>query len=259
MTVADFIELDNVSKIFNSDTGPVAAIEAAKLGIGRGETVALIGPSGCGKSTLLMLLAGLLEPTTGTLAIEGQPVTAPRPDLAVVFQRDLLFDWQSVLGNVLSPFQLRGEPAAPHRQRAKDLLAHVGLGGFEDRRPYELSGGMRQRVALCRALIQDPDVLLLDEPFAALDALTREQMQLDVQRLAADRPRTTILVTHEIAEAVFMADRVVVMTARPSRIRRTIAIDLPRPRGVHTRNLPAFGAHVADIHGLFTELGVLHG
>jgi NitT/TauT family transport system ATP-binding protein len=259
MTAADFIALDNVSKVFDSDDGQVAAIEAATLRIGRGETVALIGPSGCGKSTLLMLLAGLLEPTTGSLSIEGQRITAPRPDLAVVFQRDLLFDWLSVLGNVLCPFQLRGEPTAPHLQRARDLLAHVGLSGFEARRPYELSGGMRQRVALCRALIQDPTVLLLDEPFAALDALTREQMQLDLQRLAADRARTTILVTHDIAEAVFMADLVAVMTARPSRIRRTIPIDLPRPRGVHTRNQPEFGAHVADIHALFTELGVLHG
>jgi NitT/TauT family transport system ATP-binding protein len=148
-----FISLEQIGKTFATDDGEVTAIEAATLSIRQGETVALIGPSGCGKSTLLMLMAGLLSPTTGHLTIEGQAVTSPRKDLAVVFQRDLLFDWKTVLGNVLSPFELRGEPRSLHVQRARELLAHVGLQGFEDRRPYELSGGMRQRVALCRALI----------------------------------------------------------------------------------------------------------
>jgi NitT/TauT family transport system ATP-binding protein len=254
-----FITLEGVGKTFDTGDGEVTAIEAATLNIHRGETVALIGPSGCGKSTLLMLMAGLLPPTTGHLTIEGEPVTAPRKDLAVVFQRDLLFDWKTVLENVLCSFELRGEPRALHVQQARELLAHVGLQGFEDRRPYELSGGMRQRVALWRALVQDASILLLDEPFAALDALTREQMQLDLQRLSAEQPRTTVLVTHDIVEAVFMSNVVVVMTARPSRIRRIIAIDLPRPRTVHTRNLPGFADHVAEIHRLFTELGVIHG
>jgi NitT/TauT family transport system ATP-binding protein len=254
-----FIALDGVSKVFETPGGRVTAIEAASLGIAAGETMALIGPSGCGKSTLLMMVAGLLSPSGGRLTIGDQPVTAPHPDLAVVFQRDLLFDWQTVLGNVLSPFVLRGEPVQAHVDRARRLLDHVGLAGFEDRRPYELSGGMRQRVALCRALIQDPSILLLDEPFAALDALTREQMQLDLQRIAMEATRTTILVTHDIAEAVFMADSVVVMTARPSQIREVIRIDLPRPRTVQTRNHPDFGRHVAEIHDLFTRLGVLHG
>jgi NitT/TauT family transport system ATP-binding protein len=254
-----FITLDNVAKVFETPQGRVTAIEAASLDIAAGETVALIGPSGCGKSTLLMMIAGLLNPSSGRLAIDDTTVAAPHPDLAVVFQRDLLFDWQTVLGNVLSPFVLRGESTDAHVHRARRLLDHVGLAGFEGRRPYELSGGMRQRVALCRALIQDPRILLLDEPFAALDALTREQMQLDLQRIAMETPRTTVLVTHDIAEAVFMADSVVVMTARPSQIRQVIRIDLARPRGVQTRNQPDFARHVAEIHDLFTRLGVLHG
>ena len=254
-----FITLDGVAQVFETPQGRVTAIEAASLDIATGETVALIGPSGCGKSTLLMMIAGLLNPSSGRLTIDGRPVTTPHPDLAVVFQRDLLFDWQTVLGNVLSPFVLRGERTDAHLDRARQLLTHVGLAGFEGRRPNELSGGMRQRVALCRALIQDPHILLLDEPFAALDALTREQMQLDLQRIAMERPRTTVLVTHDIAEAVFMADSVVVMTARPSQIREVIRIDLPRPRSVQTRNHPDFARYVAQIHDLFTRLGVLHG
>ena len=253
------IRLDRLAKRFDTDGDTVVAIEAASLEIAAGETIALIGPSGCGKSTLLMMVAGLLDPSDGVLTIAGDPVRGPRSNLALVFQRDLLFDWKTVLGNVLSSFELRGENPKKWEAKARALLSHVGLRGFEDRRPYELSGGMRQRAALCRALIQDPDILLLDEPFAALDALTKEQMQLDVARLSLDRPRTTILVTHDIAEAVFMADRVVVMTARPSRIREIIAIDLPRPRTVATRNLPEFGQRVAEIHELFTRLGVLHG
>jgi NitT/TauT family transport system ATP-binding protein len=253
------IQLEGIAKYFESGAGTVVAIEAASLEIAAGETVALIGPSGCGKSTLLMMVAGLLAPSSGRLSIDGSPVTGPRPELALVFQRDLLFDWKTILGNVLSSFELRGEDKRQWEAKARALLVHVGLGGFEDRRPYELSGGMRQRAALCRALIQDPDILLLDEPFAALDALTKEQMQLDVARLSLDRPRTTILVTHDIAEAVFMADRIVVMTARPSRIREIVAVDLPRPRTVATRTLPAFGERVATIHALFTRYGVLHG
>ena len=253
------IDLRDAGKTYAKRTGDVVAVEKATLSIANGETVALLGPSGCGKSTLLMMIAGLVAPTSGAVAIRGAPVTGPHNSLGVVFQRDLLLDWKSVLGNVLLPFELRGEDPRPHEAEARALLERVGLAKFETKRPFELSGGMRQRVAICRAWIQNPDILLLDEPFAALDAFTREQMQLDVARLSLDRPRTTILVTHEISEAVFMADRVAVMTARPSQIREIIHIDLPRPRNVAIRESGAFGAYVTGIHSRFSSLGVLHG
>jgi NitT/TauT family transport system ATP-binding protein len=221
--------------------------------------MALLGPSGCGKSTLLMMIAGLLESSSGTVTVDGKRVDGPLDDLGFVFQRDLLLDWKTVLNNVLLPFELTGESAKSHHERALMLLNHVGLMGFENKRPYELSGGMRQRVAICRALIKDPNIFLLDEPFAALDAFTREQMQLDMQRLSLEKPRTTVLVTHEIPEAIFMADRVAVMTTRPSQIHQIFEIDLPRPRNMKTRESAAFAEYVTKIHSLFASLGVLHG
>ena len=254
-----FIELHGAGKTFETRTGSVIAVEAATMSVERGETLALLGPSGCGKSTLLMLIAGLLQPTSGQVLIEGREVRETRPDLGLVFQRDLLVDWKTVLGNVLLPFDLTGEDRGRHVPQALALLERVGLKGFEHKRPYELSGGMRQRVAICRALITNPNILLLDEPFAALDAFTREQMQFDMQRLSLDKPRTTILVTHEISEAVFMADKIAVMTARPSRVHTLIDVMLDRPRDLRTRESPAFTDYVTTIHRLFAQLGVLHG
>jgi NitT/TauT family transport system ATP-binding protein len=254
-----FIELRNAGKTFNTPSGTVTAVEAATMSVRHGETLALLGPSGCGKSTLLMMIAGLLEPTSGKIFIEDREVRGVRPDLGLVFQRDLLVDWKTVLGNVLLPFDLTGEDRQRHTPQAQALLERVGLKGFEQKRPYELSGGMRQRVAISRALIQNPNILLLDEPFAALDAFTREQMQLDVQRLSLDKPRTTILVTHEISEAVFMADKIAVMTARPGRIHTLIDVKLERPRDLESRENPAFSDYVTKIHRLFAQLGVLHG
>jgi NitT/TauT family transport system ATP-binding protein len=254
-----FIELQSASKTFQTRSGSVVAVEAATLSVRRGQTLALLGPSGCGKSTLLMMIAGLLQPTSGKVLVEEREVRETRPDLGLVFQRDLLVDWKTVLGNVLLPFDLTGEDRKRHAPQALALLEHVGLKGFEQKRPYELSGGMRQRVAICRALITNPNILLLDEPFAALDAFTREQMQFDMQRLSLDQPRTTILVTHEISEAVFMADKIAVMTARPSRVHTLIDVALDRPRDLRTRESPAFTDYVTQIHRLFAQLGVLHG
>lgn len=253
------ISLKDAGKTYDTRSGPVVAVEAVSLDLARGETLALLGPSGCGKSTLLMMIAGLLEPSCGRIVVNGAPLSGPIPELGFVFQRDLLLDWRTVLDNVLLPFALIGQDPKRHEQRARLLLERVGLAGFENKRPYELSGGMRQRVAICRALIGDPDIFLLDEPFAALDAFTREQMQLDMQRLSLDKPRTTILVTHEISEAVFMADKVAVMTARPSRIQQIIDIDLPRRRNMKTRETEAFARYITKIHGLFASLGVIHG
>jgi NitT/TauT family transport system ATP-binding protein len=256
---AALISLQDAGKIYQTRTGMVVAVEAASFDLARGETLALLGPSGCGKSTLLMMIAGLLEASSGKILVNGRPLAGPIPELGFVFQRDLLLDWRSVLDNVLLPYALIGQDSKAHVDRAMSLLNRVGLGGFEDKRPYELSGGMRQRVAICRALIDDPDIFLLDEPFAALDAFTREQMQLDMQRLSLEKPRTTILVTHEIPEAVFMADRVAIMTARPSQIQEIVDIDLPRPRNMKTRESEAFARYVTKIHGMFANLGVIHG
>jgi NitT/TauT family transport system ATP-binding protein len=252
------ISIQQASKTYHGDKGqPVHAISDLSLSIAEGEIVSLIGPSGCGKSTLLMLIAGLDMVTTGQVRVHGQDVTGPSREVGVVFQRDLLFDWRNVIDNVLTPFDMRGEKTKPHKGRARELLSQVGLADFETRRPYELSGGMRQRVALCRGLIQDPRVILLDEPFAALDALTREQMQLDFQRLWAGSTKTAILVTHDIAEAVFMSDRIIVMTSRPSRIYAAVHVNLPRPRTPEVRESAQFSAHHAEVHHLFKEMGVL--
>ena len=256
----DVIVVDRVTKIFQRPKKePVEALANITLSIREGEIISLIGPSGCGKSTLLMLLAGLDRATSGSVTLHGTEVSGPNPDVGVVFQKDLLFDWRNVLDNVLTPFAMRGMKSKDHEARARELLENVGLAGFEERQPYELSGGMRQRVALCRGLIQDPRVLLLDEPFAALDALTREQMQLDLQRLIIGTPKTGVLVTHDIAEAVFLSDRVVVMSARPSRIVETVEVNLPWPRTAAIRETREFGEVHARVHGLFKELGVLNG
>lgn len=252
------IAISSASKTYLTRKGAlVPAIEHVSLEIFPGEIVSLLGPSGCGKSTLLMLISGLDPATSGTVSIAGTPVSGPRPDVGVVFQRDLLLDWRNILQNVLLPFEMSGKDSKPHVERARALLAQVGLQGFEERRPYELSGGMRQRVALCRGLIQNPRVVLLDEPFSALDALTREQMQIDVQRLWAEEEKTAVLVTHDIAEAVYMSDRIVVMSARPSRIHTIIDVPLPRPRTPEVREGAEFGAIHREVHQIFKDLGVL--
>jgi NitT/TauT family transport system ATP-binding protein len=213
------------------------------LDIEQGEFVTIVGPSGCGKSTLLAILAGLDDPTTGRVTAHGHEVDGTVPDSAFVFQRDLLLEWRSVLDNVLLPYQLRGEPTQPHRDRARQLLSMVGLEGSESRFPWQLSGGMRQRVAICRALIGNPDVLFMDEPFGALDALTRERLNDDLLQLCAlDRRKTVAFVTHDVAEAVYLGDRVIVMGAKPGRIFADIRVDLPRPRVPEVRDTLEFAS-----------------
>ena len=187
----------------------MVALQGLDLDVRRGEFVTIVGPSGCGKSTLLSLVAGLLEATAGEIRIGGTRIAEPYTDLGFVFQSDLLLDWRTVTGNVLLPCVMRGLDEKAHVDRARELLASVGLEGFEDKRPFELSGGMRQRVALCRALLLDPPMLLMDEPFGALDALTREQMQVDLQTVWHRTQKTVLFVTHSISEAVFLSDRVI--------------------------------------------------
>ena len=202
------------------------------LQVADGELVTVVGRSGCGKSTLLRIVAGLVPATAGSVAIAGSRVDGPRRDVALMFQRSALLPWRSVLDNVMLPIDVvRGDRAAARREAA-ELLELTGLSGFERARPYELSGGMQQRAALCRALISRPRVLLMDEPFAALDALTREELSLELQRLWQERRKTIVFVTHSIDEAVVLADRIVVMTPRPGRIARIVPVELPRPRAV---------------------------
>jgi NitT/TauT family transport system ATP-binding protein len=254
-----FIEVKELSKTFaGRDGASVVAVDQVGLAIGSSEFVALLGPSGCGKSTLLNIVAGLIQPSRGEVRIDGRPVSEPYTNIGIVFQSDLLLDWRTVLGNVLFQYEMRGQDPRPHEERARALIASVGLAGFESKFPWELSGGMRQRVAICRALIHAPPLLLMDEPFGALDALTREQLPVDLQRIWQSSQKTVLFVTHSIGEAVFLSDRVVVMTPRPGRIKEVLHIDLERPRGLAVRDSEMFTANVRHINHLFQEMGVIH-
>ena len=233
------------------------ALRDVSLDVPPNTVLAIIGPSGCGKSTLLMLIAGLIPPTTGVIEVDTRAVKGAVDNIAIVFQRDVLLDWRTVLGNVLLPVEIKKLDPSTHRQKARELLRSVGLAEFEEKYPAELSGGMRQRAAICRALVQDPGLLLMDEPFGALDALTREQMNLDLQRMWLRDRNTVLFITHSIEEAVLLSDRVVVMSSRPGRIADIVMNDLPRPRGAHTRSEAGFLEHVERIRRHFLALGVL--
>jgi len=241
------IEVKGLSKVFDADAGATKALDNVDLTVRKGEFVSILGPSGCGKSTLLMILAGLVSSSSGTVAVSGNEVVRPLTDVGIVFQRDLLFDWRTILENVMLQADIRGLNRKASQQKAMSLLETVGLKGFENRRPWELSGGMRQRVALCRALLHDASVLLLDEPFGALDAITRDQINMDLQAIWLREKRTSVLVTHSISEAIFLSDRVVVMSTRPGRIVYEARIDLPRPRTVAMRDTPEFVGYQAKL------------
>ena len=249
---------EGVSKVFRRGSTEVRALDQVDLEVGDGEFVAVLGPSGCGKSTLMRLIAGLVPATTGRIAIAGVPVQGPHTNLGIVFQAATLLDWRTVLGNVLLQLELRGLDPKAYESRAIALLNAVGLGDFTGAFPRELSGGMKQRAAIVRALVHDPKILLMDEPFGALDALTREQMRIDIEDLWLSSPKTVMFITHSIDEAVLLADRVVVMSPRPGRIERIVPIDLPRPRGLDGRRLPGFTEASDLITRIFLDRGVLH-
>lgn len=251
------IRFSNVSKFFGEGEKSVHAVDDVSFTAHRGEFVSILGPSGCGKSTMMMLASGLIPASGGSIEIDGRRIVQPYTDLGIVFQQDLLMDWRRVLGNVLVQAEFRGLRARDFEPRAIELLKLVGLAGFEDKYPYELSGGMRQRVSICRALVHDPELLLMDEPFGALDALTRDQMNLDLQRIWQENRKTVLFVTHSIAEAVFLSDRVFVMAPRPTRILEDITIDLPRPRDLDIREATKFSAYVHRITKLFYQMGIL--
>lgn len=227
------IELVGVSKTFRSREGDlVPALEDISLRVQPEEFVSLVGPSGCGKSTLLRLVGGLTLPTRGVVRVRGAEVREPFPDAGFVFQSAVLLPWRTVLDNVLFSIEMLGHRREAYRDRALALIELAGLGGFERKYPWELSGGMQQRVAICRALVHDPSLLLMDEPFGALDAMTREEMSLELLRIWGERRKTILFVTHSIPEAILLSDRVVVMTPRPGRLAQVLEIDLPRPRTV---------------------------
>lgn len=242
------IELTGISKRFTSDRGDVEALSDVDLDVPQGQFVSLLGPSGCGKSTLLRIVGGLQPPSSGAITVTGMPVTHPVPDVGFMFQSSLLLRWRRVLDNVLLPAEMAGLPRRDHIDGARQLLAMVGLDEFHDRYPHELSGGMQQRVALCRALLLDQPILLMDEPFGALDAMTRDEMNLELARMvegvgASGHPKTVVFVTHSIPEAVFLSDRIYVMSARPGRIDAAVDVPLPRPRDLRLRGSEEF-AHL---------------
>jgi NitT/TauT family transport system ATP-binding protein len=252
------VRLTKVSKTFVPPRGqPVEALEPVDLMIEAGQFVSVLGPSGCGKSTLMSIVAGLEDATSGAVQIDGSLIDGPYTPAGVVFQRDLLLEWRTCLDNILLQFEMRGLKSKPYRDRAFELLDMVGIRDFHRRYPRELSGGMRQRVSICRALAHDPGLLLMDEPFGALDALTREQLNDDLADICAKTSKTVIFITHSIAEAVFLADRVVVMSARPGRIVADFDIDLPRPRLAETRTTDQFSAMTRKVRVALLDEGVL--
>jgi NitT/TauT family transport system ATP-binding protein len=235
----------------------VLALEDVSLSIAPGEFVSVLGPSGCGKSTLLRCIAGLEIPSAGSITVNDAPVDGPPTGLGMVFQRDALLDWRNVADNLMLPVDFRRGDRAAAGERAAALLALTGLQGFEKAYPAQLSGGMRQRVAICRALVDDPVLLLMDEPFGALDALTRDQMNIELQKMWRAEHKTVVFVTHSISEAIFLGDRVVVFTPRPGRIADVMQVDLPRPRRLAVRGSERFNDYASHIRTLFEGMGLL--
>ena len=250
------IRLQGVGKTYATKNGAIDACVDINLDIKRSEFVAIVGPSGCGKTTILKMVAGLTPYTAGTIAIGGRRVDRPQTDVGIVFQEAIMLDWRDVLSNVMLQVDIRRMDRGKYEPVARNLLKATGLEGFEKKKPYELSGGMRQRVSICRALVHDPDMLMMDEPFGALDALTREQIAMDIQRLWMETRKTALHITHSIPEAVLLADRVVVMGPRPGRIVEIIDIDLPRPRRLD-KLPPEFNDYAGRIRAIFQSKGVL--
>jgi NitT/TauT family transport system ATP-binding protein len=252
------VHISGLEKIYQTKDGnDIHALRDIKLDIRAAEFISIVGPSGCGKTTLLKILAGILNRSAGKVVMQGRSLSGPSRELGVVFQAPVLLPWRTVLQNVMVPIEIQKRDRAEFGARARQLIAMVGLSGFENKYPSELSGGMQQRVGICRALVHDPSFLLMDEPFGALDAMTRESMNEELQRIWSESRKTILLVTHSIPEAVYLADRVVVMTPRPGRIVDVITVDLPRPRTLAMQNTPEFGRFVAGIRQHFNAAGTL--
>ena len=242
----DFIHIENLSKIYKRDDSETVAIEDFNINIKRGELISIVGPSGCGKTTILRMIAGLLEPTSGVITVAGHPCDKPGPDRGMVFQDFALMPWRSVIKNVELGMEMAGVPKEERRKRAEEYISIVGLEKFKDARINELSGGMKQRVGIARALVNHPDVLLMDEPFGALDAQTRNLMQAELIKILDKTDQTIIFITHSVDEAVYLSDRVVVLTKRPAKIKEIIEIPWPRPRDRASPDFTALRKHILD-------------
>ena len=246
-----FVRIEAVTKIFETLSGDsLTAVRDISFDIGVGEFISIVGPSGCGKSTLLRIVAGLLAPSKGLVAVGGEVVRGPIKGVGFVFQRPVLFDWHKVLANVLAPVDLAGLHKKDYVDKARDLLRLVKLEGFEDKYPGELSGGMQQRVSIARALILDPDILIMDEPFGALDALTRDQLNLEILKIWQEKRKTAIFVTHNISEAILLGTRVIVFSERPGTVKADIPVDIPYPRGIESKTDARFGEREVEIYNL---------
>jgi NitT/TauT family transport system ATP-binding protein len=254
-TPAPLIQLRGVEKVYMSRDGPVHSLRAVSVEVQTGEFLSIVGPSGCGKSTLLKIVSGLLPASGGDALFQGSRIVGTPEGIGVVFQSPVLLAWRTVLDNILLQSEIRGLPHEPSRQRALQLIQTVGLAGFERKYPWELSGGMQQRVAICRALLHDPSILLMDEPFGALDAMTRETMDLELQRIWSATRKTILFVTHSISEAVLLSDRVLVMTERPGTVAAVYDIALPRPRSFPDMGRPEFVALAQTIRAHFLAQG----
>jgi len=245
------IRISGVSKTYRSRDGDVPSLRPLDFHINEGEFFVVVGPSGCGKSTLLKMISGLLAPSTGEILIDGNKVTEPHGDVGIVFQNSLLLPWRSVLANVMLPIDMKRLKRDEYLRRARALLKMVGLEGFENKLPWQLSGGMQQRASICRALVHDPKIMLMDEPFGALDAMTREKMNVELRRIQRETGKTVLLITHSISEAVFLADRVLVMTERPGSVAAIYDVSLGRDRSLDVMADPAFGTLVQRIRRHF--------
>jgi NitT/TauT family transport system ATP-binding protein len=255
--LTDLIELRGVSKVFGKGDAAVHAFGPVDLAIGEGQFVSFLGPSGCGKSTLMLMIAGLLEPSAGSILVNGREVRGPQTDIGIMFQDSTLVPWRTVRGNVELQLEMRGIPLGAMRERVTALLKSVDLEEFAERFPFELSGGMQQRAAFCQAMIHDPKIVLLDEPLGKLDAMTREHIRADLQRLWMRNRPTVVFVTHSIEEAVQLSTEVAVITPRPGKIDTLIPVELPFPRDLAVKSSPEFIAHVKDIQEIFHGYGVL--
>jgi NitT/TauT family transport system ATP-binding protein len=251
------ISIRSLRKSYPSRRGRIEALRDVSFEMKHGEFVSVVGPSGCGKSTILKLIAGIVPKSGGAILIDDQPVKGPTAKVGVVFQSPVLLPWRTVYDNVMLPVDVRRQAREERSEAAFALIGLVGLEGFENRYPFELSGGMQQRVAICRALINDPSILLMDEPFGALDAMTREHMNLELQRIWMERRKTVFLITHSIPEAVFLSDRVIIMTSRPGTVDEIVEIDLPRPRELDMISDERFGRYAKHIRGKFGSKAVL--
>ena len=251
--MAPLIEAEEVFKIFKSGAKSVQALERVSFGVERGSFVSLVGPSGCGKSTLLKIVSGLLPASSGGVSVAGRRVEGPLENVGMVFQSPVLLKWKSVLGNIMLPVEFARLDRTCYLEKARALVRLVGLEGFEEMYPYQLSGGMQQRVSLCRALVTDPQILLMDEPFGALDAMTRDELDIELLKIWDGKGKTALFVTHNIQEAVFLSDAVIVMSPRPGRVIERLAIDLPRPRSFEMMSSSKFCDTTLRIRGMLAS------